>query len=101
MKPRKLIRLLLRELSKEAGAEPKTQFEGTNETVYLNKHLIPADVSDLDIGNVVHVDGVSYKLVSKDKDVLSKGSEDGSTWVFERVQPVATETSKKEKEVNK
>jgi hypothetical protein len=93
--------IIAEKVTKEAGAEPKTQFEGTNETVYLNKHLIPADVSDLDIGNVVHVDGVSYKLVSKSKDQLSKGEDDASTWVFERVQPVATETSKKEKEINK
>jgi hypothetical protein len=88
--------IIAEKLTKTAGDEPKTQFEGTNETVYLNKHLIPADVENLDIGNVVHVDGVSYKLVSKSKDQLSKGEDDASTWVFEKVQPVAKDTPKKE-----
>jgi hypothetical protein len=74
-------------LEKVAGDEPKTQFEGTNETVFMNKHLIPNGL-DLETGDVVHVDGVSYKLVSKSKDQLSKGEGDASTWIFEKVTPV-------------
>jgi energy-coupling factor transporter ATP-binding protein EcfA2 len=82
--------IIAERLTKTAGDEPKTQFEGTNEQVILNKHLIPADVSDLSIGDVVHIDGISYKLVSKTKDVLSKGAEDdGSQWTFEKVTPIS------------
>ena len=85
--------ILSERIIKTAGDEPKTQFEGTNEVVYLNHHLIP-DALDLDIGNVVHLDGVSYKLVSKSKDQLSKGDGDASTWVFEKVNPAATDSKK-------
>jgi len=74
-------------LDKTAGDEPKTQFEGTNETVFMNKHLIP-DGLDLEISDVVHIDGVSYRLVSKSKDQLSRGDGDASTWIFEKVTPV-------------
>jgi hypothetical protein len=85
--------ILSERIIKTAGDEPKTQFEGTNEVVYLNHHLIP-DALDLDIGNVVHLDGISYKLVSKSKDQLSKGDGDASTWVFEKVNPAATDSKK-------
>jgi hypothetical protein len=79
--------IIAERLTKTAGDEPKTQFEGTNETVFMNKHLIPNGL-DLETGDVVHVDGVSYKLVSKSKDQLSKGEGDASTWIFEKVTPV-------------
>ena len=81
--------IIAEKVTKTAGDEPKTQFEGTNEQVVLNKHLIPSDVSELEIGDTVHLDGISYKLVSKTKDVLSKGEDDGSQWTFEKVTPIS------------
>ena len=81
--------IIAERLTKTAGDEPKTQFEGTNEQVILNKHLIPIDASDLEVGDVVHIDGISYKLVSKSRDVLSKGEDDGSQWTFEKVTPIS------------
>jgi hypothetical protein len=76
-------------LDKVAGNEPSSQYFGTNEVVYLNKHLIPENITDLEIGDTVHIDGAGYRLVSKTKDALSRGEDDGSTWVFEKVTAIS------------
>lgn len=76
-------------LDKVGGNEPGTQYFGTNEVVYLNKHLIPENVVDLEVGDTIHIDGAGYRLVSKTKDTLSRGKDDGSTWVFEKVTAIS------------
>jgi len=84
-----VVAILTEKMVKTAGDEPKTQFLGTNEQIILNKHLISADISDLEIGNTVYIDGISYRLVSKHKDQLSRGEGDSSQWTFEKVTPVS------------
>lgn len=49
----------------------------------LNKAFLP---QALQIGAVIDLGGIRYKLTSKGGDALSKGSEDGAHWTFERLQ---------------
>lgn len=81
-------------VTKEASSQPQTQYLGDNEVIHVNKHMIP-DL-DLNEGDQVHMDGVTYRLVSKHTDQLDKNADGASTWTFEKVYPSAEKDTKKE-----
>jgi hypothetical protein len=65
------------------NASSGTQFMPESETMTLQKHLLPGDLSEsMEIGQEIFADGQYWKLVSKDSSQNSKGSNDGSLWKF-------------------
>lgn len=71
-------------IDKTAGTGALQPQEAQIQPVFkLNKAFLPAS---LQVGAVIDLSGIRYKLTSKGGDTLSKGSDDGSHWTFERLQ---------------
>lgn len=71
-------------VEKAAGVGSNQPQEATIQPVFkLNKHFLPAS---LQVGDAIDLSGIRYKLTSKGGDALSKGTDDGNCWTFERLQ---------------
>lgn len=69
-------------MQKTAGVGSMQPQEANIQPVFqISKQFLP---QSLQIGAVIDLDGIRYKLTSKSSGQLSKGSDDASQWTFER-----------------
>lgn len=70
-------------VEKTAGVGSMQPQEANIQPVFqINKAFLP---QSLQIGAVIDLDGLRYRLISKTQGQLSKGAEDSSHWTFERL----------------
>ncbi len=72
------------EMKKTAGDSGAGAYVGQTDVLRLPKHLLGLP-EDVEIGTVIYADGFHWKLTSKSESQLSKGEDEGSIYVFNKV----------------
>ena len=63
-----------------------TQTMPVQDSIVLQKHLLPEEAADLEVGGIVFADGNYYKLVDKEGAQNDKNEDSSSLWKFVRCE---------------